>query len=236
MQKISYKLVVALAGILFCVIAAVSAASKMFGFSISKRSNSNNSASVATLRADENGHAVNVPAAAEKNGVPAINERNITVNDESGVNNNGGATDKNTAADESGVSVTDNLKKQYSPAQKAGGGIIEKLPPEIITFYETNISKQPIISDINPVKLKKMAAAFGCTPKRYMAMLILKDLAARCGDELDIKDIAALSDLQIIVKGKIYVEKYADSLPEDEKTRLKEEFKKLDSSKLLTGK
>jgi hypothetical protein len=185
MQNYNYKLIIGALGVIFCIIAALGAAAKMTGFSLSKRLN----------------YKTNVVQAAYTEQVePSV------------------------------PSVSETVKRQKNQAS-----LLDRVSPEVIDFYEQNIAKQKVVSDIGSAKLEKMAKTFGFSTGKYSAVLILKDLAARCGDELDIKDIAALSDLEIILKGKAYVEKYADSLGDEEKSELKEKFKKLDISKMFAA-
>lgn len=122
---------------------------------------------------------------------------------------------------------TSNRSYCNTVAQAESRGIYDFITPKVIEFYEQNISRSVILSDMKPQKLARMCKKFNVDEGKLKAIILLQDLSVRTGERLDIKQLAAMSDADLIKEAKNRVQAYAATLSDAEKEELKSKFKEI---------
>lgn len=110
-------------------------------------------------------------------------------------------------------------------AREDDDGIFGLLSPELIAVYEENVAHAPVVSDISPAKLRRMAQKYGCGEKKMCALVVVRDMAARAGGSVTLAELSEESDLALIKRAKQYVDIYAATLSDEEKHDLENKFK-----------
>ncbi len=114
---------------------------------------------------------------------------------------------------------------ECSAREEADNGIFDLLSPELIKVYEDNVAHTPVVSDISPAKLKRMAEKYGCGEKKMCALIVVRDMAARVGGSVTLAELSGESDLALIKRAKQYADIYSATLTDDEKRDLENKFK-----------
>lgn len=104
-------------------------------------------------------------------------------------------------------------------------GIFDLLSPELVKVYEENVAGKPVVSDLSPAKIRRMAQKYDCGEKKMCALVIVRDMAARAGGSVSLAELAGESDLALIKRAKQYVDVYTATLTDAEKKDLEAKFK-----------
>lgn len=110
-------------------------------------------------------------------------------------------------------------------SQSKENGIFDLLSPELIKVYEENVSRAPVVSDISPARLKRMAQKYGCGEKKMCALVVVRDMAARAGGSVSLAELSRESDLALVKRAKQYADVYIETLSDAEKKDLEAKFK-----------
>lgn len=114
---------------------------------------------------------------------------------------------------------------EYACSSSNENGIFDLLSPELVRVYEENVSKEPVVSDLSPARLARMAQKYGCGEKKMCALIVVRDMAARAGGSVTLAELSKESDLALIKRAKQYVDVYAATLSDEEKKDLEDKFK-----------
>ncbi|MEG1529121.1 MAG: hypothetical protein RSC44_04280 [Clostridia bacterium] len=99
--------------------------------------------------------------------------------------------------------------------------------PNIINFYETNIAKEKILSNLSPQKLQRMAEQLEISVAKLNAVILLHDLVCRQGGNLDLKAAASMTDIEMFKTAKTYIMSFIETLSDAEKADLDAKFQQL---------
>lgn len=99
--------------------------------------------------------------------------------------------------------------------------IFDKLTPEIIKTYETEIAGAPVVSDKSSAMLERTANSLKISTNKLKTIMLLQDLAARVGEEISLSALADMSDIELFIYAKDKGTTYANSLSPERREQLK---------------
>lgn len=113
-----------------------------------------------------------------------------------------------------------------------GFSVLDILTPEMIEFYECEISQKQVVSQRSEEWLERVADRYEISVQKVKAVLIVQNFCALNGDDVNFADLAKLSDYSLFetVRGKI--DGYLEGLSDDEKDNLKQKASELLSFKI----
>lgn len=103
--------------------------------------------------------------------------------------------------------------------------VIDRLTPEVIAVYERRIAGAPLLSEKSEAELSLAASELKLSVKKYEALVLLADLMARTSKPVPLSLLASLGDGELLRLARRHAKLYADSLTEEERDSLKEEFR-----------
>ena len=110
------------------------------------------------------------------------------------------------------------------PASEAyASSIYDKITPELIELYESEIAGENVVSGKSDVQLTRLANKLGVGRSKLNALLIVQDLAARANDPIGLSSLAKMSDIALIK----FAKQCADAYLATQSSERREELKKL---------
>ena len=96
-------------------------------------------------------------------------------------------------------------------ASPFGDYILGKITPEFVAVYEECVAGAAIVTGMDENELAELAAELGVTPRKAVALIILRDLM--------------MGDFELMKTAKRCAKAYAETLTEEERKELKTRFK-----------
>lgn len=112
-----------------------------------------------------------------------------------------------------------------------GFSVLDILTPEVIDFYESEISQKQVASQKSQEWLERVADRYEISVQKVKAVLIVQDFCALNGENVSFADLAKLSDYALFETVKSRIDGYLDGLSEEEKENLKNKASELLSIK-----
>ena len=103
-------------------------------------------------------------------------------------------------------------------------GLEDKLDQNFVTFYETKIAGEPVISALDKDTISRLQAKHNLTEKRTLMLVVFEDFGKRVGNIKTFDELTKMSDKQLLLYGKSLVDAFSENLSDDEKDSLKLEF------------
>ena len=113
----------------------------------------------------------------------------------------------------------------YCPVFGIAKAVLDRLTPEVIAVYETRIADGAIVTGKSDAELALGASELHVSVQKYKALILLADLMARTSKPVPLTLLASLGDGELLRLSRRHAKLYADSLTEEERDSLKEEFK-----------
>lgn len=113
----------------------------------------------------------------------------------------------------------------YAESAGVADWVMSKITPEAIRAYEEEIAGEPFISNLSPSDLSVAAEKLGVDIRKLKALMLLKDIAERTGEDVSLETLAAKSDFELLRMARKCGKAYYDTLSKDERETLKNKFK-----------
>lgn len=105
--------------------------------------------------------------------------------------------------------------------------IFDMLTPELISYYETYIAKEKVVTGIKPQKLIRLTETYNVSENKMFALIIVQDIASKNKQKVSLTVLSEKSDNELIAYGREQFVVYIEGLPEEEKQMLAEKFEPL---------
>lgn len=110
-------------------------------------------------------------------------------------------------------------------ASPFGDYILGKITPEFVAVYEECVAGAAIVTGMDENELAELAAELGVTPRKAVALIILRDLMGRTTKVPPLSVFAEMGDFELMKTAKRCAKAYAETLTEEERKELKTRFK-----------
>lgn len=110
-------------------------------------------------------------------------------------------------------------------ASPFGDYILGKITPEFVAVYEECVAGAAIVTGMDENELAGLAAELGVTPRKAVALIILRDLMGRTTKAPPLTVFAEMGDFELMKTAKRCAKAYAETLTEEERKELKTRFK-----------
>lgn len=110
-------------------------------------------------------------------------------------------------------------------ASPFGDYILGKITPEFVAVYEECVAGAAIVTGMDENELAELAAELGVTPRKAVALIILRDLMGRTTKAPPLTVFAEMGDFELMKTAKRCAKAYAETLTEEERKELKTRFK-----------
>ena len=110
-------------------------------------------------------------------------------------------------------------------ASPLGDYILGKITPEFVAVYEECVAGAKIVTGMDENELAALAAELGVTPRKAVALIILRDLMGRTTKAPPLTVFAEMGDFELMKTAKRCAKAYAETLTEEERKELKTRFK-----------
>ncbi len=100
--------------------------------------------------------------------------------------------------------------------------IYDVITPEVVAFYEREISLKKVLSNKSQKQLERIASRYEISVPKAKGAIIAYDFAKLTGDDTDFPTIASMSDLQMLAFVKARGEVYSSSLTPERKEEIKQ--------------
>lgn len=110
-------------------------------------------------------------------------------------------------------------------ASPFGDYILGKITPEFVAVYEECVAGAAIVTGMDENELAELAAELGVTPRKAVALIILRDLMGRTTKAPPLSVFAEMGDFELMKTAKRCAKAYAETLTEEERKELKTRFK-----------
>lgn len=104
-------------------------------------------------------------------------------------------------------------------------GVYDKLTPELIEIYETEIANEQILSDKSQAQLERSANRLGISVEKLKAIMLLQDLAAKTGRNTSLSDLAEMNEIKLLGYCKQCADDYLKTLTPERKSELEQKLK-----------
>lgn len=110
--------------------------------------------------------------------------------------------------------------------------LVDILTPEIIEFYESEISKKQVVSDKSDEWIERTAQRYGISPQKVKAVLIVKDFCETTGEDRTFLELSKESDFALFEIVKARSDVFTSTLDDEQKQNLKQKASELLGIKL----
>ena len=107
------------------------------------------------------------------------------------------------------------------PSETYAGNIYDRLTPQLVELYETEIAGAPIVSGKSQAYLQRSASQFGISLGKLKAIMLLQDLVAKIGENASLSELAQMGDLELMFYAKNKATTYANTLAPERRDQLK---------------
>lgn len=105
--------------------------------------------------------------------------------------------------------------------------VYDMLSPKIISFYESEIAGEKVISNKSAKQIEGVASRFSISVQKAKGVMLVYDFCNRTGGGTDFPTIAQMSEKQVIELVKARAKVYEQSLTPEKKKELKRKSKEI---------
>ena len=95
---------------------------------------------------------------------------------------------------------------------------------EFISFYESKISKSPVITNMDEKTLEAIMSKYGLTENRLKFLLVLESFGKVAGCPKNFDELTEMTDNKLILYVERLIKTYSETIDEAQKKELEEEF------------
>lgn len=125
------------------------------------------------------------------------------------------------------AATTDETQNAAVATAGAAAELYDILTDTHVVFYETYISKRPVVTSVSTRKMERLTATYGCTVKKMQAMLLLQNLLILNGKSASLGTLNTFTPTEMLTLGTAEMKTYLSTLSDEERAELKAAAKDL---------